>query len=120
MEILRFLGLPALVRKIISGLLTLITIMVPASMFTTEEATSENMLSGDSIFSEKAGENWTVGFSSAVLTPDDVTSATYYIAGYNTNNPAKGVLDDMLAKAVYLDDNTDNLPVHHTGDIGRK
>lgn len=106
MEILRFLGLPALVRKIISGLLTLITIMVPASMFTTEEATSENMLSGDSIFSEKAGENWTVGFSSAVLTPDNVTSATYYIAGYNTNNPAKGVLDDMLAKAVYLDDNT--------------
>ncbi len=106
MEILRFLGLPALVRKIISGLLTLITIAVPNCAFTTEEAESKYMLPGDSVFSENAGEKWTVGFASAVLTPDDVTADTYYIAGYNTNNPATGVLDDMLAKAVYLDDNT--------------
>lgn len=106
MEILRFLGLPALVRKIISALLTLITIAVPNSMFTTEEAEAKYMLPGDSTFSEEAGENWTAGFSSTVLTPEDVTADTYYIAGYNTNNPATGVLDDMLAKAVYLDDNT--------------
>lgn len=106
MEILRLIGLPNLVRKIISALLTLITIAVPNSMFTTEEAESQYMLKGDSEFSETAGKNWTVGFSSAVLTPEDVTSDTYYIAGYNTNNPATGVLDDMLAKAVYLDDNT--------------
>ncbi len=106
MEILRFLGLPALVRKIISALLTLITIAIPNSMFTTEEAEEKYMLPGDSIFSENVGEKWTVGFASTVLTPDDVTAATYYIAGYNTNNPATGVLDDMLAKAVFLDDNT--------------
>lgn len=106
MEILRFLGLPALVRKIISALLTLITIAVPSSMFTTEEAEEKYMLKGDGVFSETAGENWTVGFSSTVLTPEDVSSDKYYIAGYNTNNPATGVLDDMLAKAVYIDDNT--------------
>ncbi len=106
MEILRFLGLPALVRKIISALLTLVTLAVPNSMFTTLEAEEEYMLPGDNVFSDTVGEKWTVGFASAVLTPDDVTSDTYYIAGYNTNNPATGVLDDMLAKAVYLDDNT--------------
>ncbi len=106
MEILRLIGLPDLVRKIISALLTLITIAVPNSMFTTEESEAQYMLKGDSEFSEAFGEKWTVGFGSAVLTPEDVTSDTYYIAGYNTNNPATGVLDDMLAKAVYIDDNT--------------
>lgn len=107
MELLRLLGLPALVRKIISALLTLITIALPSSMFTTEEAAAQYMLKGDSVFSDTAGEKWTLGFASAVLTPEDVSADTYYIAGYNTNNPATGVLDDMMAKAVYLDDNTE-------------
>lgn len=107
MEILRFLQIPNLVRKIISALLTLITIAIPNSMFTTKDAEAKYMLPGDSVFSETPGEQWTVGFASAVLTPTDVTSDTYYIAGYNTNNPATAVLDDMLAKAVYLDDNTE-------------
>lgn len=106
MEVLRFFRIPDLVRGIISVLLSLITIIMPNSMFTTETAESEYMLAGDSVFSNVAGETWTVGFAQAVLTPDDVTSDTYYIAGYNTNNPALGVLDDMYAKAVYLDDNT--------------
>ncbi len=106
MAVLRFLGLPNLVRGIISALLALIVAVMPASTFTTEEASSEYMLAGDKTFSEIAGESWTVGFSKEALTPDDVTSDTYYIAGYNTNNPAQGVLDDMYAKAMYLDDNT--------------
>ena len=97
MELLRLLGLPALVRKIISALLTLITIALPSSMFTTEEAAAQYMLQGDSVFSDTAGEKWTLGFASAVLTPEDVSADTYYIAGYNTNNPATGVLDDMMA-----------------------
>ena len=106
MEILRFLRLPNLVRGIISGLLALIILAMPVSTYTTVEETSKYMLTGDSVFTDRAGEVWTVGFAKAVLTPDDVTSGTYYIAGYNTNNPATGVLDDMHAKAVYLDDNT--------------
>ncbi len=106
MEVLRFLGLPALVRGIIAALLSLIIIIMPKSMFTTETDEAEYMLTGDSVFSDTVGENWTVGFAKEVLTPDDVTADTYYIAGYNTNNPAKDVLDDMYAKAVYLDDNT--------------
>ncbi len=106
MEILRFLGLPALVRKIISALLTLIIMVLPGSMFTNETDEAQYMLTGDSVFSDESGECWTVGFAKEVLTPADVSADTFYIAGYNTNNPATGVLDDMYAKAVYLDDNT--------------
>ncbi|MBR3597705.1 MAG: hypothetical protein IKL47_12090 [Clostridia bacterium] len=106
MEVLRFLGLPAMVRGIISALLSLIIIIMPNSMFTTETDEAQYMLTGDGIFSDVAGDFWTIGFAKEVLSPEDITSDTYYIAGYNTNNPAKDILDDMYAKAVYLDDNT--------------
>ncbi len=105
MEFLRFLKLPDLVRGIISGLLSLIILFVPNSTYTTVEETSKYMLTGDETFSYN-GEKWTIGFAKEVLTPDDITEEAYYIAGYNTNNPAKSVLDDMYAKAVYLDDNS--------------
>ncbi len=105
MDFLRFLRLPEFVRGIISALLSLIILFVPESAYTTVEKASEYMLSGDEVFSYN-GEKWTLGFSKEVLTPDNVGEETYYIAGYNTNNPAKSVLDDMYAKAVYLDDNS--------------
>lgn len=106
MDFLRFLKIPNLVRGLISGLLSLIIILTPASLYTTQEETSKYMLTGDETFSYEAGESWTVGFAQSVLTPEDITADDYYIAGYNTNNPAQSVLDDMHAKAVYLDDNT--------------
>ena len=106
MEFLRFLRLPDLIKGIISALLSLILLFVPNSTYTSVEDASEYMLKGDTVFSDTVGENWTVGFASSVLTPEDITADKYYIAGYNPNNPAKAVLDDMHAKAVYLDDNT--------------
>ncbi len=105
MEILRFLRLPEFVRGVISFLLSVIILFVPNSTYTTVEKTSEFMLKGDKTFSY-SGEKWTLGFAKEAVTPDDVTEGTYYIAGYNTNNPAQSVLDDMYAKAVYLDDNS--------------
>jgi len=105
MEFLRFLKLPDLVRGIISGLLSLIILFVPNSTYTTLEESSKYMLTGDETFSYN-GAKWSVGFAKEVLTPDNITEEDYYIAGYNTNNPAKSVLDDMYAKAVYLDDNS--------------
>lgn len=106
MAVLRFLKVPNLVRGLISGLLSLIIILTPASLYTTQEDTLKYMLTGDETFSYESGESWTVGFAQSVLTPEDITADDYYIAGYNTNNPAQSVLDDMHAKAVYLDDNT--------------
>ena len=107
MEFLRFIGLPAGVRKLILILAAVIIIAAsPFSNFTTPEEASKYMLPGDETFSDAVGGGWTVGFAKTVLTPDDVGEKTYYIAGYNSNNPAEGVLDDMYARAVYLDDST--------------
>ena len=107
MAFLRFIGLPAAVRKLISVLAAMIiTVASPFATFTTQEEASKYMLPGDESFSEAPGSFWTVGFAKTILTPDDVGEKKYYIAGYNSNNPAEGVLDDIFARAVYLDDNT--------------
>ena len=87
-----------LAKTIISGM--------PDSYFTKESDADRYMLTGDSKFTSRNGEKFTCGFASSVLTPDDVTKEKYYIAGYGSNNPAQGVLDDMYARAFYIDDNT--------------
>lgn len=107
MTVLRFLGFPAAVRRLISVLAALLILFFsPFAQFTTQEEASKYMLPGDGRFSRTAGDVWTVGFAKAVLTPDDVGKKTYYIAGYNSDNPAEGVPDDMYARAVWLDDGT--------------
>ncbi len=52
------------------------------------------------------GEKYALGFSKAVVLPDDIDKKKYYIAGYGENNPARGVIDPQYAHAVYLDDNS--------------
>lgn len=107
MQVLRFLGLPAAVKRLISVLAAfLILTLSPFAAFTTQEEASKNMLPGDDTVSAAPGGGWTLGFAKETVTPADVGEKTYYIAGYNSDNPAEGVLDDMYARAVYLDDNT--------------
>ena len=107
MTVLRFLGLPNAVKRLILCLVALIVLAAsPFSTFTTSQQAAKYMLPGDETFLGTAGPGWTLGFAKTVLTPDDVGKKTYYIAGYNSNNPAEGVLDDMYARAVFLDDNT--------------
>ena len=104
---MRFLRLPAAVRTFITALAALIVLLAtPFTVFTTPQEAAAWLLPGDETFSQSAGSGWTLGFAKRVLTPDDIGRKTYYIAGYNSNNPATGVLDDMFARAVYLDDNT--------------
>ena len=55
---------------------------------------------------EAKGDFFTAGFGKAVILPDDIDKATYYIAGYGENNPAKGVIDPQYAHALWLDDNS--------------
>ena len=106
LSFLEFLKLPVLVKKILSVLVAIVVGVMPSFFFTSEKAANKYLLTGDDTFSYSAGEKWTAGFGSSVLTPADVTGDSYYIAGYYTNNPAKGVMDDMYARALYLDDNT--------------
>lgn len=101
MTVLRFLGFPAAVRRLISVLAALLILFFsPFARFTTQEEASKYMLPGDGRFSRTAGGVWSVGFAKTVLTPDDVGEKAYYIAGYNSDNPAEGVPDDMYARAV--------------------
>jgi len=106
MKLARFLKIPGLVRKILAVAVALVIGVMPGFLFSTGQAADRYMLEGDAVFGTAAGDKWTAGFGSAVLTPEDIMADTYYIAGYYTNNPAQGVLDDMVARAVYLDDNT--------------
>ena len=95
----------SLTKKTVKALVNSILSTMPKKCFTTQECSDEFMLTGNERFSSVPGEKWTCGFSKASYTPDDYESKTYYIAGYDSNNPVKGVLDDLYARAVYLDDN---------------
>ncbi len=92
-------------RKSVDTLAKLIISTMPKKHFTTRTEADRYMLTGNEKFSYLPGEKWTCGFGKASYTPADYKSKTYYIAGYDSNNPVKGVLDDLYARAVYLDDN---------------
>ena len=93
-------------RKAIQFISNSVISLMPKSYFTTDEAANKSMLTGDKKFSYNPGKCFTCGFGKTVITPGDVSSGKYFIAGYDSNNRATGVLDDMFARAVYIDDNT--------------
>ena len=97
-----------IVSKAIGALAKTVIFCMPESYFTTQAEADRYMLRGDSKFTSEKGEYFTCGFGKAVLTPENINDAKYYIAGYDSNNPAKGILDDMYARSVYIDDNTGN------------
>ena len=94
-------------RTAIDALAKTIIFGMPKRYFTDSYGANEYMRTGDKKFSDKTGKCYTCGFGKKVLTPEDAASGKYFIAGYESNNPAKGVLDDIYARAVYIDDNTD-------------
>ena len=94
-----------LLKNAVGTLTNTILSTMPKRFFTTREEADRYMKTGDKKFRSNAGEKWTCGCSKAAYTPTDYNEKTYYIAGYDSNNPVKGVLDDLYARAVYLDDN---------------
>lgn len=95
-----------LIRNSIKLLSKAIIGAMPKSYFKSETEANRYMLRGDEKFSSASGSHFTCGFGKNILTPDDVGISKYFIAGYDSNNPAEGVLDDIFARAVYLDDNS--------------
>ena len=53
-----------------------------------------------------ASDFFSAGFGKATIIPPDLLRRKYYVAGYNINNPAKGILDIPHAHALWLDDNS--------------
>lgn len=95
-------------KKSVTALANFLISTMPKNRFTTQENSNRYMLEGDKSFSYVPGEKWTCGIAKAAYTPADYNNKTYFIAGYDSNNPVKGVLDDLYARAVYLDDNRGN------------
>ena len=65
---------------------------------------------GDSEFTWQPGTHWTLGFAKQNLTDSadvrqGIAEGRYQVAGYSTL-PSSDILDDLYAKAIYLDDNT--------------
>lgn len=92
----------------VSTLAKLILSTMPKKCFTSQENSDRFMLRGDEKFLYEPGKKWTCGFAKTTFTPVDYSNKIYYIAGYDSNNPMKGVLDELYARAVYLDDNRGN------------
>ncbi len=95
-----------LTRKVVEKLAKAAIALMPKSYFTVPQKADKYMLSGDDFFQNKTGECFTCGFAKEVLTPEDASDNKYFIAGYDSNNKAQGVLDDIFARAIYIDDNT--------------
>ncbi len=93
-------------RKAILNMGKAVVSAMPKSYFSSEKAANEFMLYGDKKFEVSEGKCFTCGFAKADLTPADVESKKYFIAGYDSNNKAENVLDSMYARAVFIDDNT--------------
>ncbi len=57
---------------------------------------------------EPVSDHFTFGFAKQVIMPEEKIpgKTKFHIAGYRNNNPAVGVLDELYAKAVWIDDNT--------------
>ncbi len=74
-----------------------------------EQAIVENFLEGNEDFLDEAvAGQWSVGFGRNVLTPEDIDTYGYFIAGY-LKFPAQevtAVIDDICVRAVVLDDNS--------------
>ncbi len=95
-------------RKSIELLGKFIVLAMPQKALANEELSAKYMKIGDESFDLSSGEFFTCGFSKEALTPDDVEDKKYFIAGYDSNNKAESVLDDMFARAIYIDDNKGN------------
>lgn len=97
-----------LIKNSLSFLGGAVVSVMPKKYFKTQTEADKYMLLGDEEFSLESGNMWTCGFGKCIVTALDYKTTTYYIAGYDSNNPVKDVLDDMYARAVFIDDNTGN------------
>ena len=95
-------------RKSIELLGKTIVLLMPKKTLANEENAKKYMKTGDNCFDFSSGDFFTCGFAKEILTPEDVKDKKYFIAGYDSNNKAEDVLDDMYARAFFIDDNKGN------------
>lgn len=95
-------------NKVVEGLVKVIAAMVvaPDSWIKKSDFDDSLILKGRDIYatSAKEGNEWSLGFASRSLIPEDIESGKYYIGRDLNNRFASGVYDDMRIRIAAIDD----------------
>ncbi len=102
--------------KTINGALKLFadSIKVGDEAILSEKYVTENFYEGTPQFLNESDEKskWSLGFADVILTPTDYQKRPYYMGGYMVpdnkfKNLIEDVVDDMMGRAIALDDGSD-------------
>ena len=102
--------------KTINGALKLFadSIKVGDEAILSEKYVTENFYEGTPQFLNECDEKskWSLGFADVILTPTDYQKRPYYMGGYMVpdnkfKNLIEDVVDDMMGRAIALDDGSD-------------
>ncbi len=101
-------GLNVVVEALVKGICTIYA--NPSSWQSIDEYDSDEVgfLPGRSTYRTQAGEGneWSLGYSSRSILPEDVNSGKYNLGRDLTNKFAQGVYDDQRIRVAVLDDNS--------------
>ncbi len=95
-------------NKIVEGLVKMISAIIPApkSWIKKSEYDDSLILKGRETYATEAkeGNEWSLGYASRTLIPDDFEAGKYYLGRDLTNRMAQGVYDDMRIRIAAVDD----------------
>lgn len=96
--------LNVVVEALVQGIAALIP--APKSWIDMDKFDDSLILKGRDTYATeaKAGNEWSLGYSSRSLVPEDIESGKYYIGRDLNNRMAKGVYDDMRIRIAAVDD----------------
>ncbi len=95
-------------NKVVEGLVKMISAIIPApkSWIDKSEYDDSLILKGRETYATEAkeGNEWSLGYASRTLIPDDFEAGKYYLGRDLTNRMAQGVYDDMRIRIAAVDD----------------
>lgn len=95
-------------NKLVHGLLNGLSGILPSTVKIKDPSThsSENFMEGNSEFISEpaANANWSLGYASASILPDDFSEVGYYKGGYDINLKLNECMDDLKVRVIVMDD----------------
>ena len=95
-------------NKLVHGLLNGFSGILPSTVKIKDPSThsSENFMEGNSEFISEpaANANWSLGYASASILPDDFSEVGYYKGGYDINLKLNECMDDLKVRVIVMDD----------------
>lgn len=95
-------------NKLVHGLLNGFSGILPSTVKIKDPSThsSENFMEGNSEFISEpaANANWSLGYASSSILPDDFSEVGYYKGGYDINLKLNECMDDLKVRVIVMDD----------------